>query len=56
MTQNDSGNNCLKIGGNWWERSVNPNYSTHFRCVGSYGGYDDDYAANTSYVFPAWCF
>ena len=39
-----------------WSRSVSPSSSTYFRCVGSYGGYDADYAANTSYVFPAWCF
>ena len=39
-----------------WTRSVITDSSMYFRCVGSYGGYEGDYAANTSYVFPAWCF
>ncbi len=33
VTENYSGNDCLKIGGIWWERSVYPGNSTYFaRC------------------------
>ena len=58
VTNNYSGNDCLKIGGNWWERSVSPNYSTAFLLVGSYGdpSINSGYAAYSYYVCPAFSF
>ena len=35
VTNNYSGNDCLKIGDYWWERSANPNYSNYFLCIES---------------------
>lgn len=39
-----------------WTRSVNPSYSTYFRCVNYSGAWGSYYAAGTSYVFPAFSF
>ena len=39
-----------------WTRSVSPSYSTHFRVVHSYGGYNYNGATGTGYVFPAFSF
>ena len=39
-----------------WTRSVNPSNSTSFRSVYSNGGYINDNAASTYYVFPAFSF
>ena len=59
VTENYSGNDCLKIGGRWWERSVNPNFSPAFFYVDSdgnpsYGG--NDYATDLHCVCPAFSF
>ena len=43
-------------GDNRWTRSVNPNSSTGFRYVNSYGNCYNSYPTNASYVFPVWCF
>ena len=57
VTNNYSGNDCLKIGDYWWERSVRPNYSAHFLGVGSNGDPSlDNYAAISYCICPAWCF
>ena len=57
VTENYSGNDCLKIGSGWWERSATPNYSGGFLLVGSYGGPSDGNRATTSYcVCPAFSF
>ena len=37
VTNNYSGNESLKVGSAWWERSVSPNYSNHFLYVYAYG-------------------
>ena len=39
-----------------WARSVNPSYSTGFRCVDSYGLYHNSNATSTCCVFPAFSF
>lgn len=39
-----------------WTRSVYPSNSTSFRCVHNSGGWYNDYAADTNYVFPAFSF
>ena len=57
VTNNYSGNDCLKIGGSWWERSVRPNYSATFLYVYSYG--DPSYHNNATHsycVCPAFSF
>ena len=59
VTNNYSGNDCLKIGGRWWERSANPNFSPAFFYVDSdgdpsYGG--NDYATDSRCVCPAFSF
>ena len=57
VTNNYSGNESLKIGSRWWERSVYPNYSTGFLSV--YTGGDPslyNYATNSDCVCPAFSF
>ena len=57
VTNNYSGNDCLKIGGYWWERSANPNYSGLF--LGVYSDGRPSYgniATGSLCVCPAWCF
>ena len=57
VTNNYSGNDCLKIGGRWWERSVNPYYSTDFLFVGSNGDPSHGNGATSSHcVCPAFSF
>ena len=57
VTENYSGNDCLNIGGRWWERSANPNYSHNFLNVGSNGDPSNGNGATYSFcVCPAWCF
>ena len=54
VTENYSGNDCLKIGGGWWERSVHPHLSDYFLIVSSSGDPSSDDAAADSYcVCPA---
>ena len=57
VTNNYSGNESLKIGSGWWERSVNPNGSDSFLIVYTNG--DPSYSRNAAYsycVCPAFCF
>lgn len=57
VTNNYSGNDCLKIGGHWWERSADPNDSGNFLSV--YGNGDpsgNNFASNSCCVCLAWCF
>ena len=57
VTNNYSGNSAIAIGGGWWERSVNPDYSAYFLNV--IGSGDPSYGDNatTSYcVCPAFSF
>ena len=57
VTNNYSGNDCLKIGDNWWERSVYPDYSAYFLNVDSNGdpsNFND--AASSCCVCPAFSF
>ena len=57
VTNNYSGNDCLKIGDYWWERSVIPNYSASFLGVNSNGDPSLNYGAAYSYcVCPAFSF
>ena len=57
VTENYSGNDCLKIGSDWWERSVSPNHSTYFLIVNSNGDPSYYYDATYSYcVCPAFSF
>ena len=57
VTNNYSGNDCLKIGGRWWERSVNPNHSMSFLIVYSNGDPSrNNCATNSCYVCPAFSF
>ena len=57
VTENYSGNDCLKIGGIWWERSARPNYSSSFLYVYSYGDPSYSNFATYSYcVCPAFSF
>ena len=57
MTNNYSGNDCLKIGSLWWERSVNPSISTSFLNVFGSGGPSNGNGATTSRcVCPAFSF
>lgn len=57
VTENYSGNDCLKIGGGWWERSVNPGSSTGFLFVGINGDPSNSASATSAiWVCPAWCF
>ena len=57
VTNNYSGNDCLKVGDRWWERSVYPYGSAHFLYVGADG--DPSYtnsATNSICVCPAFSF
>ena len=57
VTENYSGNDCLKIGDNWWERSADPYYSNSFLSVFSSGDPSNIYRATYSYcVCPAFSF
>ena len=58
VTENYSGNDCLRIGSDWWERSVSPNRSGSFFFVNNDNG-DPSISNNVMYsycVCPAWCF
>ena len=57
VTNNYSGNDCLKIGNYWWGRSATPNNSNSFLNVGSNG--DPSYSNSATYsncVCPAFSF
>ena len=57
VTNNYSGNEILKIGNRWWERSVGPDYSAAFLSVYSDGDPSSNLGATYSLcVCPAWCF
>ena len=58
VTNNYSGNDCLSIGGYWWERSVSPSYSANFLSVFSHGDPSGNYnnATNSLCVCPAFSF
>ena len=57
VTENYSGNDCLKIGNYWWERSATPNGSGNFLYVSCNGDPSHRNSATFSYcVCPAWCF
>ena len=57
VTNNYSGNDCLKIGDCWWERSVSPNHFAFFLGVSSSGGNptNDNRATYSCCVCPAFC-
>ena len=57
VTNNYSGNACLQIGGIWWERSVNPDFSASFLNVSGNGDPSNNDIATGSYcVCPAFSF
>ena len=57
VTNNYSGNESLKIGNAWWERSVFPNYSGTFLFAGTGGDPSNDInATNSICVCPAFSF
>lgn len=57
VTNNYSGNESLKIGSLWWERSVLPSYSNYFLTVYTYGDPSNGSGATHSYcVCPAFSF
>ena len=57
VTNNYSGNDCLKIGDYWWERSVYPGNSATFLYVGSNGDPSTNYyAAYSTCICPAFSF
>ena len=57
VTNNYSGNACLKIGSSWWERSASPYDSYNFLSVDSYGDPSSNGLATNSYcVCPAFSF
>ena len=57
VTNNYSGNDCLKIGDSWWERSVSPSNSAYFLSVSRGGGPSSGSNATYSYcVCPAFSF
>ena len=58
VTNNYSGNDCLKIGDDWWERSVHPINSASFLDVSSDGDPSNgNYGATPSYcICPAFSF
>lgn len=57
VTENDSGNDCLKIGPSWWERSAYPGNSGSFLLVCVHGVPSDYYgAASSNCVCPAFSF
>lgn len=57
VTNSYSGNDCLKIGNYWWERSANPHSSYNFLSVSSDGDPSYHYGATRSgCVCPAFSF
>lgn len=57
MKYNNTGNESLKIGYGWWERSVYPYGPDNFLNVNSSGRPSDYYIATYSLcICPAWCF
>ena len=57
VTNNYSGNDCLKIGSYWWERSASPNSSNYFLRVNSNGDPSlSDGATYSRCVCPAFSF
>lgn len=57
VTDDNSANDCLKIGGDWWERSAHPLTYDNFLYVNSSGNPAfGDFAATSDCVCPAWCF
>ena len=57
VTNNYSGNDCLKIGDYWWERSALPGNSSYFLNVSSNGGPSSNgIAAYSNCVCPAFSF
>ena len=58
VTNNYSSNDCLSIGGYWWERSVSPDDSARFLIVSSSGdpSYYNHYATYSICVCPAFSF
>ena len=57
VTNNYSGNESLKIGDNWWERSVSPDTSINFLDANTYGDPSSSHYATPSYcVCPAFSF
>ena len=57
VTNNYSGNACLKIGSYWWERSAHPYASDDFLFVGSNGDpSNSNYATDSYCVCPAFSF
>lgn len=57
VLNNNSANDCLKIGGYWWERSVYPSYKASFLSVHSNGNPSShDIVTDTHSVLPAFCF
>ena len=57
VTNNYSGNDCLKIGNRWWERSAHPHTSNNFLRVHSNGDPSGNhYATASSCVCPAFSF
>ena len=57
VTNNYSGNSAIAIGGDWWERSVDPNYSAGFLFVGGNGDpSSNDVATRSLCVCPAFSF
>ena len=57
VTNNYSGNDCLKIGDSWWERSAVPGSSLNFHRVYSNGDPSSNSRATNSYcVCPAFSF
>ena len=57
VLNNNSANDCLKIGGYWWERSMYPSYKASFLYVLSNGNPSSyDIVTDTYSVLPAFCF
>ena len=57
VTNNYSGNESLKIGSYWWERSVNPGTSSYFLIVSTSGDPSrNNYATYSNCVCPAFSF
>ena len=57
VTNNYSGNESLKIGSFWWERSVSPSLSNSFLLVNTSGDPSNfNYATNSDCVCPAFSF
>ena len=57
VTDDNSANDCLKIGDGWWERSAHPLTYDNFLYVNSSGNPAfGDFATTSDCVCPAWCF